>query len=77
VLNRKRADAEGSRSRRDGSKRPLYSSLGPTPDYDTPILLSVLRLRWRNGKAKAARNRAFGDVPDQPGGWLGLNYLGR
>ena len=36
MLNPKRADAEGSRSRADGSKRPHYSYLSPTPIYDTP-----------------------------------------
>ena len=38
MLNPKRADAEGSRSKADGSKRPLYSYLSPTTIYDTPIL---------------------------------------
>jgi hypothetical protein len=30
-----------------------------------------------DGKAKAARNRSFGDVPDQPGHRFGPDYLGR
>jgi len=32
-------------------------------------------LGFRNGKAKAARNRSFGDVPDQPGRWISTNYF--
>ena len=38
VLNPKRADAEGSPSMADGSKRPHYSYLSPTSIYDTPLL---------------------------------------
>ena len=31
----------------------------------------------RGGKAEAARNRSFGDVPDQLGSGVGTNYFGR
>ena len=77
MLHRERADAEGSRSRRDGSKRPFYSYPPPTPDSDTPKDLSVLRLGFRDGEAKAARNRTFGDVPSQPGRGFSPDHLGR
>ncbi len=40
-------------------------------------LLKVVRLGLRNGKAEAARDRSFGDVPDQPGGGISPNYFGR
>jgi len=37
-----------------------------------------LKVIWfRGGKAEAARNRSFGDVPDQLGGGVGTNYFGR
>ena len=34
-------------------------------------------LWFRDGEAEAARDRSFGDVPDQLGGGIGPNYLGR
>ncbi len=40
-------------------------------------LLKVVRLGLRNGKAEAARDRSFGDVPDQPGRRSGPDYFGR
>ena len=40
-------------------------------------LLKVVRLGLRDGKAEAARNRSFGDVPDQLGSGVGTNYFGR
>jgi hypothetical protein len=37
-----------------------------------------LKVLWfRGGKAEVTRNRSFGDVPDQPGGWIGTYYFGR
>lgn len=32
-------------------------------------------LWFRDGKAEVARNRSFGDVPDQPGRWISTNYF--
>jgi len=53
VLNPKRADAEGSRSRADGSKRVHYSYPSPTPDFDTPTLFLYIL-----AQAKAEPNEA-------------------
>ena len=39
-------------------------------------LLKVVRLGLRHGKAEVTRNRSFGDVPDQPGGWIGADHPG-
>lgn len=54
MLNPKRADAEGSRSKADGSKRPLYSYLSPTLIYDTPRV----SIPPQNAQAKAEPKKA-------------------